>query len=840
MKNILTTLFFAFFLQSISAQPGTIDQTFNPGDIGFGNGDGPNRYMHIITRQTDGKLIIGGEFFTYNGMPRRRIARLNPDGTLDQTFDPGTGIFGSPIDIQVLESGKILVGGLFHQYNDHVVNNLMQLNPDGSLDEGFAGTGINERISAIRQQPDGKILIGGGFSVYNDVTVNRIARLHPDGSHDSTFQGPDDISYISQIHLLADEKILICGYFGNYGDTVNLFLKRLLPDGSNDPDFNTNFQQGVLFGGDGLYVGAIHVTDENKYLVAGRLISPDFDGIRCVFLLNEDGTLDEEFEIPVMTPVNYYPSVDLIFPISQDKYLISGSFSSINGIEYTGTAVLNCNGTLDQSFDTGDIGGYFIAVQQVESQLIIALSDFTFMSEHHHLIRVNEDFTIDPTFNPVTGANHRVNSIAVEDDGKIYIGGVFQFYNGILRNGIARIFPDGSVDLGFDPRQGLDKNLNILSLAPVQGSKILAGGSFQGFDGFPVQNLVCLNSDGSVDTTFLSGTGPNGTVHHLTDDGNGKIIVAGDFLSFNEQPLRRIARLNPDGSLDEAFNPGHGANQSIRSVAIQNDGKIIIGGNFTMFDSIPISKIARLNNDGSLDMDFNSGNGIPGGLVLSFEIQENGKIIVAGGFLQFAGIPSNRILRLNQNGSLDTTFNTGHGANHWVEALAIQPDGKIILAGAFTMFDSIPANRIVRLNEDGSIDTTFITGTGANGRIYDVAIHEHERIIIAGDFTAYDGTGRNRIARIMGDQPDGVRNDITTAAIKVYPNPAQDFVHIEADRYLHGASIRLYDLQGRIVDEQIHANGQIFQLSIGRHKPGIYIVEIRHDAFVGRQKLLRY
>ena len=265
-----------------------------------------------------------------------------------------------------------------------------------------------------------------------------------------------------------------------------------------------------------------------------------------------------------------------------------------------------------------------------------------------------------------------------------------------------------------------------------------------------------------------------------------------------------------------------------------------------MFDSIPRSRIARLNTDGGLDMDFDPGHGfqsydgVNNPVINAIGLQQDGKIIVTGNFLMFNDAPVKRIVRLNQDGSLDTTFNPGYGANDEVESMAIQPDGKIILTGNFTMFDSIPANRIVRLNEDGGIDTTFITGSGSNGIIRDVAIHEHEKIIIAGDFTAYNGTGRNRIARIMGDESTGVRNVFKTASIKIYPNPAQDFVYIEADRYLQGASIRLYDLQGRIVDEQINANGQLFQLRIGNQKPGVYIVEIQHDEFVGRQKLIRH
>jgi hypothetical protein len=117
MKKIISLSAILLLVQLAFAQPGAIDLTFNPGDPGFGKGDGPNGYIGIITMQPDGKLLIGGGFLTYNGILRIRIARLNPDGTLDQTFDPGTGNFGTTLDIQVLESGKILVGGLFHQFN---------------------------------------------------------------------------------------------------------------------------------------------------------------------------------------------------------------------------------------------------------------------------------------------------------------------------------------------------------------------------------------------------------------------------------------------------------------------------------------------------------------------------------------------------------------------------------------------------------------------------------------------------------------------------------------------------------------------------------------------------
>jgi uncharacterized delta-60 repeat protein len=853
MKNILTTLLLAFFLQSISAQPGTIDHTFNPGDVGFGLGDGADRFdkvIHSTVKQPDGKLLIAGDFRTFNGLPYAKIARLNSDGTLDTSFVTGSGFdpdFSASVSaIALQDDGKILVGGSFENYNGHDVVNLVRLNQDGSIDLDYdQGLGFstmtNQMVLALKIQPDGKILVGGIFTTFNDVEVEHFIRLHPDGSLDTTFNAPS-LYFTRVIEIQPDNKILVGGSFRNAGGTENHRLVRLMPDGSVDSTFN------VGFGGDPIYPGftdpvilSIIVQPDNKLLVSGRFSTYFGEPAFHIIRLHEDGSLDTSFN-HLAAHDDAHVFIFSIVPVSDGKYLVGGQFSEYDNVEANGMVRIFHDGSIDSTFNCNLSGSTSVhSILVLSDDKIIISGRFEYFHNIRfdtHLVRLKENGEIDPDFNRGTGASREVQKIHIMPDGKIIIAGPFTHYNGEVLNRIARLNADGTADLSFEPGTGFN-TFFMTALASYADDKILVSGIFPSYNNFPSPRFVRINADGSPDESFNTGAGPHGFVYDIEVLNDGKILIGGTFSDFNGLACPGIVRLNPDASVDNTFLNGSQASGVIFTMSVQEDEKVVIGGTITSFTGTPIKYLARLNTNGTLDNTFSYTYG-PDDRIRGSSLYPGGRIMIHGDFSMYDSILVAGIARLHQDGSLDTTFNPGFGANDLVESMAIQPDGKIILAGNFTLFDSIAANRIVRLNEDGSVDATFVTGTGANGRIRDVAIHEHERIIIAGDFTAYDGTGRNRIARIMGDQPDGVRNNFKTASIKIYPNPAQDFVHIEADRYLHGASIHLYDLQGRVVDEQINANGQMFQLRIGKHKPGIYIVEIRHDEFVGRQKVIRY
>jgi len=143
---------------------------------------------------------------------------------------------------------------------------------------------------------------------------------------------------------------------------------------------------------------------------------------------------------------------------------------------------------------------------------------------------------------------------------------------------------------------------------------------------------------------------------------------------------------NIDGTLDSSFNIGTGFNDEVWSIAIQNDDKILCCGSFTSYNGTTRNRIVRLNSDGTLDSSFNIGTGF-NSLVLSITIQSDGKILCGGPFTSYNGTTRNRIVRLNSDGTLDSSFNIGTGFNAQVFSIAIQSDGKILCGGSFTSYN---------------------------------------------------------------------------------------------------------------------------------------------------------
>ena len=178
------------------------------------------------------------------------------------------------------------------------------------------------------------------------------------------------------------------------------------------------------------------------------------------------------------------------------------------------------------------------------------------------------------------------------------------------------------------------------------------------------------------------------------------------------------------------------------------DGKVLIGGWFTAVNDTTHNGIARLMTNGSLDSAFNSD---VNGSVLAIAVQGNHKILIGGAFTTVNGVRRNRITRLNANGTLDTTFDPAAGPSGEVDALALQPDGKIVIGGKFTSVGGVERKRIARLKPDGALDASFDPGTGATWTVFAVTLQPDGRVLVGGAFEAIDGVSRSRIARLWGD-----------------------------------------------------------------------------------------
>ncbi|SHL76924.1 delta-60 repeat domain-containing protein [Flavobacterium chilense] len=262
---------------------------------------------------------------------------------------------------------------------------------------------------------------------------------------------------------------------------------------------------------------------------------------------------------------------------------------------------------------------------------------------------------------------------------------------------------------------------------------------------------------GKVDITFntidngLYGDGFDNTVRTLSLQSDQKLIVGGDYLSLNGIPNSYLSRLEPDGVIDESFNTGTGLNGKVYDSYIQSDQKIIIAGSFTSYNGNSSGRLIRLNEDGSQDTTFNTSIGATNGIIYKVCQQPDGKIIIVGSFTKYNNVTVNRIARILPNGDLDTSFNTGSGSALNITNVKILPDAKVLISGNFTAFNGVAINRIARLFSNGTIDPGFNIGSGFSNDVNAMVIQADGKIILGGKFTEYNGITANRIIRLNED-----------------------------------------------------------------------------------------
>jgi uncharacterized delta-60 repeat protein len=362
---------------------------------------------------------------------------------------------------------------------------------------------------------------------------------------------------------------------------------------------------------------------------------------------------------------------------------------------------------------------------------------------------------LDALFNPNVQytATPLVDAVAVQPDGKVLISGIFDTVGGQSIQMVARLNADGTPDASFTPPVIANR---VYAIAVLPSGKILIGGSFASIGGEAINNIARLNADGSLDPSFdaLLDTNIVFAVHVQPD---GKILIGGNFTEVDGVNQRKIARLNPDGSRDMSFASHSGTSDSVYAIALQDDGQIIIGGNFGSVGpsgaTVSRERIARLDANGNVDGAFYP---LLDGEVRAIAMQPDGKIVIGGSFVR-ANSPGSanamgRLARLNADGSTDVAFNPDSGGN-LVKTVALQPDGSILFGGRFNGFGR---QRIARLNADFSLDGSFVpsvTSTSFPQEVNSLVIQPDGKIVLGGGFTTVNDTTRNNMARLLGSQP---------------------------------------------------------------------------------------
>ena len=840
----------------------------------------PNYSVNAIAEQSDGKIIAGGMFTQLkpnsspNGVYRNAIARINQDGTLDTNFDPNA--YGGIGAIAVQSNGQFIIAGSFASIAGVTRPNLARLNANGTLDTTFDPE-PNGIVQSIAVQSNGQILVGGTFSSFqpnaykgSTTTIQRqgFARLNSDGTVDSTFD-PEPSGPVSSILIQPDGNILIGGTFSSFSQNQAVINQQLASKGvsvvtgngqatvsfttinSSFPGYS-NITGYVVTANSGSAVVSTNSNTTSPVVVTGLTNGQTYNYVVTAVLKStvaanlariksSDGSLDTNFQPNPSGPVTsivYEPQKLAQSTATHDQLIIAGDFTSITpaGFKTTITTMASyiaridaTDGSVDTSFQPNPNGIVETLALQPNGQILLGgvfstltpnpttkttvsgstvTTVTTQPTKRQGIARLNTDGTLDTNFDPEP--NGVVLSIGVnQNNGQIVVGGIFTSIAGSSRNNVARLNSSGSIDNGFNVSLNgivdsvlylsdnsfyvggsfssvtangnvtpsghvshftgdgvLDNAFNVQlttgtkinALALDPSGDIVIGGSFANIAGGYATNLVRLHADTSFDSTLAAN--PNGAINAIAIQPDGSYYLGGSFTTVGIAPIDAAGTLGSGAATNFAHIGGTTSaldtnftaypNAAVNAVFVQpSDSKILVGGSFSSVGSTAASRLVRYNQNGTLDTGFNSGlSTLPliksgSGAVNAIVMQANGQIVV-GGTLIASGATGSNLVRLNSNGSIDSSFNAV--VNQTVAGIIQQYNGKLIIAGSFTQVNGVTCGGIARLNFDGSIDTTFNPIT--NGTVNAITQQIDGSIILGGTFTKVGNLTRNYLARV--------------------------------------------------------------------------------------------
>jgi len=776
----LVLLFAALSNPSFAQQDGSIDITFNPTDVGGFNELRGN--VNDILEQTDGKVIIAGGLVEYLGEPIGDVIRLNADETLDETFNVmGSGPNNVVNSVLQLPDGKLLIGGSFTAYNDHVCNGIARLNTDGTFDTTFNAVAMQGSFSIM------KLVLAPGEKIvcllFVSTAEHEIIRLNSDGSVDNTFaNGTSEMASSNAIAVQDDGKILVAGGYMSFNGLQRSGLARLNSDGSVDLNFQFSLLgssvMNVLIQGDGKIVINSQEDDESvlhRYNVDGTedvtFTTPDIPGTRgiseviaqpenkllilpydvaALIRINSDGSYDTSFNAP-----DAYWTLKIKSGQNGKIYLL-GSFVALNDDLENGFARLNSNGSRDASFDIGP--------------------------------------------NTLTGADGEIEKVLNQPDNKLIISGVFHTYNGASAKYVARLLEDGTLDAGFNPDPSVGRGFIASAIYP--DGKIVVVDKYEGY-------IKRLNTDGSIDTSFnalrFNNSWEDFKISQLVLLPDGKIVVGGSFTTYGETNAYHLCKLNSDGSLDTTFNNSLYANAIVdlspsAMTVVPGEEKILIA----FAGSALPNSIYKLHFDGRLDTGFTPVPDQTMFWVNSLAVEHDGKILVEG-YSEESFYYREKLIRLNTNGTINQTLLDFDFVGGGVSKIVTQPDGKYYIIANYLYFGQSFNRRFARYNNDATIDNTFLAGETVRESVSDM-VFQGDKIVVAGSFYDYNGAGRNRIARLHTsgaltvNQPQSLYND-------VYTYKSNNAIQVES---LGQAikEVQVYDMAGRLLSDAKNVNAQ--------------------------------
>lgn len=369
----------------------------------------------------------------------------------------------------------------------------------------------------------------------------------------------------------------------------------------------------------------------------------------------------------------------------------------------------------------------------------------------------DSSFHVGPGTQSPRFADNCVNSIVVLADGRILVGGIFTGIAGVARTNLACLNHDGTPDLTFPGTA----NGPVQKLLVQSDGKILIGGSFSNLQGTACLNLGRLLTNGLVDPDFDAGTNfaDMDGIYDLAQQTNGSIVVSGWYQRDSTEYASTLRRLEPDGHLDDSFNNTNlFLYWTAQCLLIRTNGEILVGGGFFQVNDLPRTAFAAFDADGNLKTNYNTPL-LPGSDVAALNELPDGSLLL-GGNLQptFTNRPMG-LAELTPALEWNTNFITDSlNFGSFARSILVQPDGKIVLGGFFDYVGSHYCRDIIRLDLSGKVDSRFASGLGVgdgmvaswlDAGVFALALQPDGKILVGGRFAGFDGLYSTNIVRLL-------------------------------------------------------------------------------------------
>ena len=781
--------------------------------------------------QPDGKRVAVGTFARVNGAASAQLVRFNPDGTVDAAFQQKVGQVGPTYRVALQANGQLLLtsftgtiltaGGLNRTA-------LLRLNADGSADASFdagagpstAQAGNSGSVDFTLPLPNGQVLVTGLFDHFNGAPANGVARLSATGAVDATFNpggsGPND--YVVGAIALPGGKLLVNGYFTSYNGTARHGLARLNANGTLDPTFDPSLALG-----NGSSIDNMAVQPDGRILVAGYISPIGSTGQRALVRLLPNGGTDNSFTAPAAFGLgSIYSFYGNAMEVQADGKILVASHSAAFGP----VTRLNADGTLDASYPTSVVPGFnLFSLTLLSTGGLLAAGNHLVLGPNSPkaLLQLDAAGAQDAGFQPTFQVPGTVHNVARQADGKLLAVGNFSEVSGQPSTALARFNPNGTLDATYAGGAALSAPALDLAVQPDGRLLVLTASA--------VQRLL---ASGSPDNSFAApaALGTELIAACLLLQPDGRVLVGGEVRT---STTRAIWRLLADGSRDASFAPLGGAGTSrfvqVQALALQADGRILAAGIFTAGGTATSSRtVQRLESTGVFDPtfigdDFTHATNTP--TLTSLAVQPDGKVLVGGSFAAYGGTARYNVARLASDGTLDAGFAPPAGASGSVLRVLLQPNGRILLGGSFAAA-GLPTN-VARLLSTGAADATFAATTVPNGAVRGLLLQPDGKLVLGGSFSAIGGQASMGLARLTvsnvlsGQAPLAVAT--RTAA---WPVPAHTTLTVAPDANAHPLAVELLDVLGRPVLQQRLAGPAPAVLVVETLRPGPYLLRVAY------------